>query len=216
VNLFVVVEGDSEERFVNGTLRGHLLHLNPVAIKVKTGKRPDGKAARGGGSDWTKYASDIRSCLKSPGNRVVTTMIDVYRLPANCPGRGKIAGGSMPPTRIDAIEAAIAKAINDHRFIPFVLRHEFETLVLASLAKLESLLPASLRPRLASLRAAVGNAPEDINCGPDTAPSKRLARSGIGFSKAALGVDAVHSAGIAHLKSACPRFRAWVNRLETL
>jgi hypothetical protein len=77
----------------------------------------------------------------------------------------------------------MAKEIVDPRFVPNIVRHEFETFALASLDELEQVMQTGMREGVRRLRAELGQLPvEDINCGATTAPSKRLAAAGIGFS----------------------------------
>lgn len=212
-----MVEGHSEERFVMGTLKKHLpSRLVLRAIKPLTGKKPDGSAARGGG-DWTKWLGQVRLALSSrKPDLVVTTMFDLYGLPSNCPVP-RPANPTSTKTFADALEGAMAAEIRDPRFLPNILRHEFETLVLAALTELQELLVPAVRKRLQSLRLLVAkHTPEEINCGKETAPSKRLEKARIGFNKLLHGVPAVRAAGIPQLKAACPRFAVWISKLEKL
>ncbi|HEX6812631.1 MAG TPA: DUF4276 family protein [Planctomycetota bacterium] len=215
--LLVVVEGDSEERFVNSTLRPHLpARLRTRAIKVQTGWTPDGKPARGGG-DWTKWLKQIRLLLR-PGelDLAVTTMFDLYGLPPNFPGVEAAPQHKSTSSFADALEAAMKKVVADPRFVPNIIRHEFETLVLAAMPQLDEQLNPDQRERLRPLRRALAKAaPEDINCGPETSPSKRLQRLR-SYGKLAHGVPAVHAAGIARVRVSCPRFSSWISKLEKL
>jgi len=108
--------------------------------------------------------------------------------------------------------------IDDHRFIPYVQRHEFEALVLSGLEHLrEQLADSDARLALDGLRNELGNtASEDVNDGPETAPSKRLLARVPGYNKKAHGPQVAAKVGIAGLKHHCPRFGAWVERLEAL
>ena len=215
--LFVVVEGQSEERFVRETLRPHVSHLDPVAILVETGRTQGGPPARGGG-DWSKWLADIRRSLPAGSrDRVVTTMFDLYGLPKNFPNVGMRSGYADTSQFADALERSMSAAVADARFVPNLIVHEFEALVLAALPELELLLPPSQRTRLAPLRRAVKHAgPEDINSGDTTHPSQRLADADISYSKLTHGVPAVHALGVNKLKVACPRFGAWIAKLERL
>ena len=107
----------------------------------------------------------------------------------------------------------MADTFEDRRFIPYLQRHEVEALVLAALDDLEPLLdtPEDLAG-VASLRAELGDAPpEDVDDGPDTAPSKRLERSIPSYRKALHGPLAVEAAGLASVRALCPRFDRWVS-----
>jgi hypothetical protein len=79
--------------------------------------------------------------------------------------------------RCARLEAALAREFDDPRLIPYLQRHEFEALVLASLPLLRGLLDA--RDDLLGLEALAAElsqqSPEDVNDDRETAPSKRLA-----------------------------------------
>jgi hypothetical protein len=214
--LVVVVEGYSEERFVMRTLRAHLPKLDVRAIKPATGTRPDGSVARGGG-DWKKWLAELRLTLGSKKPElVVTTMFDLYGLPSNFPGVSTRSQYASTAQFADALELTMASAVSDSRFVPNIVRHEFETLVLAALPEVEQLLAPSKRRHFAELRRLVAqSAPEEINCGDETAPSKRLEQTHV-FDKLIHGVPALHAVGVPKLERACPRFGRWVRKLKSL
>lgn len=58
--------------------------------------------------------------------------------------------------------------------------------------------------------------PEEINDSKETAPSKRLERLIPGYSKTQHGPDVIERSGLAHVRSRCPRFNAWLGQLEGL
>ena len=121
--------------------------------------------------------------------------------------------------RCDALQSALGATFNDDwRFLPYIQRHEFETLVLAALTSLGNILDAE--DDLAGLRALEEDieelSPEDINDGEATSPSKRLLSYLPGYSKTLLGPLAIEDAGMATLRSLCPRFDAWLSQLEAL
>jgi hypothetical protein len=106
----------------------------------------------------------------------------------------------------------------DSRFIPYLQRHEFEALVLASVSALRYLLDADDDVKgLARLASTIrGLSPEDINDGASSAPSKRLLDCVPGYRKTLHGPEAVAATGMLGLRACCPRFDAWVSRLEAL
>lgn len=59
----------------------------------------------------------------------------------------------------------------------------------------------------------VGDRPEKIDNGPDTAPSKRILKEIPEYDKVAVGVDTLELVGIDALKEACPHFSEWVEKL---
>ena len=55
-----------------------------------------------------------------------------------------------------------------------------------------------------------------MNDSKETAPSKRLVEFIEGYNKVVHGPSATSDAGLAALRAACPRFDAWVAKLEGL
>lgn len=222
MRLLVVVEGQTEEAFVNEALRRHLWNHDVYASAtiVGTPRRRGSAPLTKGGGDWGRWERDVRRVLgqRSQAGLRVTTLFDLYGLPRGFPGLTE--HGTDPDTnrRCDSLEAALAEAISDSRFIPYLQRHEFEALVLASLGPLRGLLDA--RDDHAGLdalaRQIAGVAPEDVDDGQETAPSKRLLSHVPGYSKTVHGPLAVAGAGLPTLRAKCPRFDAWLTRLESL
>jgi hypothetical protein len=101
--------------------------------------------------------------------------------------------------------------------VPYIQRHEFEALVLAGLNQLRAILDPQDFTRLEALRLEVGGAsPEDVDDGPQTAPSKRLLRHIPSYQKTVHGPLVVDRVGLAGLRAACPRLDGWIRRLEQL
>lgn len=119
--------------------------------------------------------------------------------------------------RVELLEMALAADIEDWRLIPYLQRHEFEALVLAELDMLKEVLDAGEQAGVAALEALVASVPpEDVNDSPETAPSKRLDDAVPSYRKTVHGLLAVEATGLAKLRTACPRFDAWLRRLEAL
>lgn len=145
-------------------------------------------------------------------------MIDLYGL-SHFPGDEKKHGESVID-RVVRIEAKMSEALPNDRFIPYIQLHEFEALVFVDLDALPPEFPdgeADGAP--ARLKHEVGSAaPEDIDDGELTAPSKRLIREIPTYAhmKAIAGPAIAARIGLPNLRAACPHFNAWVTRLETL
>jgi len=223
--LIVVVEGQTEDNFVRRILPPHLWGSGVVVSATIVGKAKaaargnSGKGARGGGcyADWER---DIRNCLQdnpSPDFRL-TTLFDLYGLPDDFPGRDPIASDRSQADRCDRLKQAMKERINDWRFIPYLQLHEFEALVMACLPDLEGLYDAQDQlAGLTKLQAEVAALqPEEINDSKETAPSTRLERLIPGYRKTKDGPDAIERAGLASVRSKCPRFSAWLSCLENL
>lgn len=221
--LLIVVEGQTEEAFVKELLGPHLdargVYTTPMIVASRR-DRHTGEKSKGGGRRWSKWHNDIRIVLKTDASSDmrVTTLFDLYGLPRGFPGVEMYGHEVDSARRADLIEAAVSAEFEDWRLVPYVQRHEFEALVLVGLEHLELALdPASLAGA-AALRSEVGGMPpEDVNDGEHTAPSKRLIKHlGAAYDKVTFGPLVTAATGLPRIRAACPRFDAWVSKLEAL
>jgi Domain of unknown function (DUF4276) len=223
--LYVVVEGFSEEAFVRARLRPHLIDLGVLVapIVVTTARDRSGHKHKGGGR-WAHWRNDIERVYREQAgpDAVVTTMFDLYGLPADFPELVEIRRAPTVTQKLATAEQALAHAI--HRFaegrwfIPYVQQHEFEALVLACLDDLGRMLdsPDDLQG-LAALSADIGEMlPEDVNDGPSTAPSKRLMGYLPGYDKVTYSEYALCEVSLSVLAERCQHFGQWLKRLETI
>lgn len=219
MRLYLLVEGQTEERFVKDVLQPHLVghcgwHVaEPILVQTK-------KGFRGGVVNYDHVRRDLGRLLGQHGGKEVriTTMLDLYALPANFPGRD--TAPPDPYQRVAHLETELAKDVADWRFVPYIQLHEFEALALAGLQQLPALLSASLYDAhaLADLHAAIaavhGN-PELVDEGSATAPSKRLAAVATSYKgrKPILGPALAQAVGLPGLIARCPHFGEWVTQL---
>lgn len=221
MKLYAIVEGQTEEILFRQVLTPHLsaIGVQATAIVVTTSEdRATGRRSRGGGRRWEVWKKEIQISTRQHGGSDVrfTTMFDLYAFPKGLirPEDLNAVTSSRRPARIEQL---MLEQIADWRFIPYVQRHEMEALVLASLCGLRDVLDPDQRAGVDALVADVGDwAPEDINDGPETAPSKRLAQRVLGYNKKLHGVPAIISVGLETVRSLCPGFDAWLRKLEAL
>jgi hypothetical protein len=221
MRLLMLLEGQTEEVFVKEVLAPHLLRFSVVVSYIVVATRRDkltGEKKRGGGH-WKHWKKDLLLWrFEHRGNGVrFTTLFDLYGLPDDFPEFDTYASDLDTGRRAEKLQDAMAKVVADWRFIPYLQRHEFEALVLACLDELSDWLDPLERPGVKVLRGSLGDAgPEDVNDGPETAPSKRLERHIPGYSKTEAGPASIALAGLAVIRSQCPRFDAWLTKLESL
>lgn len=221
--LFVVVEGQTEEGFVKGVLGPHLqarsIFTSTIIVTTRRDELTGAKLGKGGGR-WLHWSKDLRRLMgeQRGGDVAFTTLIDLYGLPRDFPQLEALSKTADTLQRASQLEEVMYEQFGDRRFMPYVQRHEFEALVLAGLDALAGFLDAEEDLRgLEQLRSDVANrAPEDVNDGRDTAPSKRLMTRIPSYRKTLHGPLAVESTGLARLRAVCPRFNAWVTKLEGL
>jgi hypothetical protein len=215
--VLILVEGQTEERFVKDVLDPHLWTLGKTVIpKLATTKRVKrGPDFKGGITDYQKVENDLRRLLGDTETSAVTSFIDYYGLPSDFPGMLSRPTGT-PLDRVSHVENEWAKKIDHPRFRPFIMLHEFEALVFV---KPDEVCRACHQPKavgeLEAIRVAFAT-PEEIDDDPITAPSKRLKRAISGYEKPFHSPLVTKRIGLRSLRAECPHFGEWVTWLETL
>jgi hypothetical protein len=212
--LHLLVEGQTEETVVRNVVEPYFRARGYwVTQSVLVTKKPAGRAWHHGGvASWGQIERDVRHLLRDSSLDILTTVIDYYAFPSDAPGMAdRPAAG--PVARVRHVEEAVAVAVGDPRFVPHLVLHELEAWVFAAAHQLADL---SGDPALASaLQAEVKGAGgvELIDEGPETAPSKRLARLCPGYTKTLDGPLVIADLGIVRLRACCPHMDAWLRRL---
>lgn len=220
--LHIIAEGQSEEGFVKNTLCSHLCAHNVFtdARKVLTSKdKKKGTQHKGGIPNYAKAKNDITQWVKEDrkSDCFFTTMFDLYALPNDFPGYTQAQQSNDPYEKVAVLEDALAKDINDTRFIPYIQLHEFEALLFTDLSKLESEYLED-GTKISTLIASVKGYenPELINDGSATAPSKRILTHLSSYDKATVGPLVIKKIGIPKLVETCRHFGEWIAKLEGL
>ena len=142
---------------------------------------------------------------------VVTSLVDFYGF------RDK---GDTP---VDGLEEGVRRAIRSHihrgwderKVIPYVQKHEFEALLFADVQAFSAI---DMSPQGIEQLDEIASrfAPEDIDDDPRSAPSKRIAALLPDYDKVVGGNMVASEVGLSAMRTACPRFNAWITRLEAL
>ncbi|HET7232569.1 MAG TPA: DUF4276 family protein [Longimicrobium sp.] len=224
VRLHVLVEGETEERFVRRVLAPHLgaFEVFADARQVETSRRRH-RVYRGGVISYEHVLRDLQRWMKEDGGGGTwfSTMLDLYALPGDFPGFAEAARAPDPYVRAERLETAFANAVAHRPFVPYVQLHEFEALLLAEPQHLDWYFvePDEQKAiqRLITLVAG-WDSPELIDDGRETAPSKRIIAELPGYAnlKATVGTGVVEKIGLPRLRERCPHFGRWVDRLERL
>lgn len=225
--LFVLVEGQTEERFVEDLLAPHLYSKGFTQVAARIVGKPSARNRRGGIVSWPVAREEFLSRLREDRNCHLTTIVDYYAMPAEgadaWPGRHSAASGpksdraSIVETKIfEEIAAALGSSFDPNRFIPFVVMHEFEALLFSNCLQLaadanDSAVAASLQ----EIRDSFAT-PEDIDDSVDNAPSKRILKVWPKFKKALDGIKVAERIGLPRIRQECPHFNRWLSRLESL
>ena len=222
LRLNFIVEGQTEERFVNTVLRDHFADQSIIAVArcvtTRRERRAEHLRYRGGLTTYKHARDDIHRWVQEDrhGNARFTTMFDLYGLPADFPRYADAAKVSDPYERVEILETALSEAIGDRRFIPYIQLHEFEALLFADPQKLDT--QFLVRPfeiqQLVETAKELGS-PELVDDGQTTAPSKRITAVIPDYwsRKASAGPIVAAKIGLQVLQLQCLHFREWLERL---
>ncbi|MCY4500236.1 MAG: DUF4276 family protein [Alphaproteobacteria bacterium] len=217
--LLVLVEGETEEMFVNSVLEPHLRTFGYIQVAARLLGNARQRSRRGGIRAWSSARTDLERHLRQDREAILALMVDYYGLPQNgpraWPGRAASAGA-------DAVEAALRECVTSrmgggfdrNRFLPLVMMHEFEAMLFSDC---EAFGTAIGRPDLVCKLQAIRNEfanPEAIDDSPETAPSKRIGTLFPGYEKPLMGTLAALQIGLDRIRAECPHFRSWLERLE--
>jgi hypothetical protein len=229
--LNIIVEGHSEEAFVNDLLVPHLTRFDVYATarRVETSReksrrtRKTAKIHRGGVSDYSQIKKDITTWMKQDQdpNLSFTTMFDLYALPDDFPGFQDAAKSGDPYRKVALLEIAWQQDLSHPRFIPYLQLHEFEALLLVE-PSLFALIYDEHPEQVAELVKMCGAfaSPELIDDSPRQAPSKRIIQLfpdyGERGGKTVIAPLLAHEIGLDKMRATCRHFGAWLTSLETL
>jgi len=215
IRLHALVEGQTEEAFVNEVLAPELAPRSIFvdAHCITTGRRR-GWVNRGGHVAYEHLVRDLELWMKQDQGQEswFTTMVDLYRLPPDFPGYT-----TFPLTFALDVHARLAELPVARRMIPYVQTHEFEALLFADPLAFLSVYPdrGDAVRALCDIRAQF-DSPEHINNGDATAPSKRIRQLFPDFTKVIAGPQIAQQVSIPGLVAACPRFGGWLAGLLAL
>lgn len=172
--LYIIVEGQTEEEFVNEVLAPYLQETYEIydvrPIKIRTSK-----TSKGGFVNFEHLKNDALRYLKSETNIVVTTFVDFFRMPTNMPSFEECMSKQVPIDSIECLEAAMESSISYSNFVAYIQQYEFEALLYSDNTGFEELYEEAIYEETQKIVDAYDN-PEEINTHPETAPSKRIIR----------------------------------------
>lgn len=222
VEIYIVVEGQTERTFVRDVLAPQMAHKNIYLYPALIGK-----PAHKGGNRFDKAKKDIGNFLKQRNDTYVSTMFDYFRIDSKWPGKAEVShqiqnGVSLTASqKAEILESATADEIVNcfsefnagDRFLPYIEMHEFEALlfsdadILADKIKIEKSI-------ILKILDSHQNKPEEINEDPDKAPSKRLKKLKNGYRKVAYGKSIAEAIGVPTIRKQCPHFDDWLKKIE--
>jgi len=217
----VLVEGDSEESFVNTILKPHFspkgIYLTTSRVTTKRDNRK-GIVYKGGISNFEKIRSEINLFLSEDNERYLTTMFDLFRIPVDFPEYQASIQVQDCIQQAIVLESGLYNDFNNDRFIPYIQIHEFEALLFSDAEKIDDCL--SILHRVANSNlidvAKQFPTPEHINNNPLTAPSKRILAIHPSYEKITDGILIAEDVGLNVMRRECTHFNDWISKLESL
>lgn len=219
IRLFIILEGQTEETFVNEVLVGHLAQHQVIAVPklIQTGKS-SARRNKGGFRDYGHLKRDLERWIKQDQNPDArfTTMVDLYAYPKNAPGY-TTRKSPDPYERVAGLETDLAADIGSQRFVPYIQLHEFETLLYADTSQWGNVLLENAQDiqTLAKSVSGFSNI-ELIDDGEKTAPSKRILQAIPRYDKVAMGASLALEVGLVKIRTHCRHFNEWLIKLENL
>lgn len=207
--LYILVEGESEERFVSEIIAPHLWPYEIYATASNMG----------GVKGYEQTRTQISNWLKQDANAYVTTMLDYFRLPSSFPQVRETMTETDPYKKVDRIQKAIDEEIGSERFLSYIQLHEFEALLLSEPLQFVQSFFEHVR-EIARLKEICDqfDSPELINGGVNTAPSKRIIELIPAYEplKPVASLEIARSIGLTTMREKCPHFSKWIESLEGL
>jgi len=214
--ILILCEGQTEETFVTRILAPHLQRFEKIAIPkiLVTKKVKAGHEFQGGITSYARVRRDVQNLLRDSCAICITTMLDYYGLPSDFPGKETLRVGT-PYDRVAYLEQAFSANIGSPRFLPYLMLHEFEALLIVDLTAISGVfnspggtLPTDDLKRFSS--------PEEVNEGAQTHPAARIRKQFAGYRKPLHGPLAVERIGLTNIRQKCHHFDEWLKKLESL
>lgn len=213
--LIIVCEGPTEQEFCRDVLFSHFFAKN-IALEFPTIKQTNGGIVA-----WATLKKQLIMHLKGE-DVVVSTLIDFYGIKKSyCfPGWEESSKQENRYSQLSFLEDQMKEDIPENlrqRFIPYVQLHEFEGLLFSDIEVLRRNFMADEIDMLKIEKAVqLASSPEDINNGPNTAPSKRLEDAISGYNKVVYGACLAEEIGLGTIRAKCRRFNHWIEMLENI
>jgi Domain of unknown function (DUF4276) len=213
--IFVVVEGETEERFLRDVMYNHfiLIGIHIEGQQWFTNKR---KGEQGGGQSFDRVESHVKKLIahyQNEPNVFVSTMIDLYGFPkqGNTVYDDEVGRGNNGKAKALLLQQKLADRINSRIFIPYIQLHEYEALLLSK--------PEALSTFFTDKQKDIELLKNDIgDTMPEGAPSRRIIAHIPRYAKqkTTAGVMAASAIGLPFLREKCPHFNEWVTKLESV
>jgi len=220
--LFIVVEGETEERFLRRVLYTSLI-AQGIHLEVQQWITNRKLGITGGGNNFNIIENHLRRLMNRyqyDNDVYISVMIDLYAFPkqGNTIYDVDVANLQSGKAKVNLLEIKMEDRFDYRNFIPYVQLHEYEALLLSNPNALAVYYPDKTT-EIEALKAEIGNnQPEEINETPQGAPSKRIIKYIPKYEKqkTSAGVATAEAIGLHQLREKCLHFNEWVTKLESI
>lgn len=216
-HLYIIVEGPTELEFINRILipyfnsKGIISHIQGITITMSGGGH--------GFNNIKHFENTIKPVLNYNNEPFITTLIDYFKLNSETKLPGFLDCLNKPSTdeKIECLENKLYNIVQKIKpynyFIPYIQKHEMETLMFANPEDGFSLENDKIKNAIIEISKQYPNI-EDINGSELGAPSKRLEAiyksNDKKYNKIVDGIDIIEFSGIDTIIEKCPRFKNWI------
>ncbi|MGD9624261.1 MAG: DUF4276 family protein [Arcobacter sp.] len=205
IRIAISVEGQTENEFCKKVLtpffRTHNIEMTPIIIA--TSKDKCGRKHKGGCVNIDRIKSEIEKLL--PNYDYVTTFYDFYGF------------SNRPTNNIDELERIIFELFSDRKFMPYIQKYEFETLLFSKPEYFEEYFGNDKISKAMKIMIDEKIDIELINDSPHTAPHKRLEQlfeiENERYDKVFHGEGIAHDIGLSEIRNNAKRFNNWIEKL---
>lgn len=213
--LIIVCEGATEQEFCQTVLSPYFYNKD---IQVET---PTIKHSCGGIVAWGTLKKQLVQHLNEAGV-IVTMLVDFYRIKDSFRFPGWMEAKTIEPAQakmeylFQQMKSDLQEDIQE-RFVPYIQLHEFEGLLFSDISVFKNNF-SKKECDFQAIESAIRDfsTPEEINNGPNTAPSVRLKNAIKGYEKDLYGGFLADDIGLPTIRKRCPLFNQWIERLESV
>lgn len=209
IRIALSVEGQTENEFCKKVLtpffRNHNIEMTPII--VATSKDKCGRKHKGGCINIKRIKSEIDKLL--PSYDYVTTLYDFYGF------------NDRPTSDIDKLEDIMYELFNNEKFIPYLQKYEFETLIFSKPEYFTGYFGNdTVSSHMQKMIDKVSEDIELINDSPETAPHKRLEKlfelEKQKYDKVFHGEGIANDIGLETIRAKAKRFDTWIKKIIDL
>ena len=220
--IFIVVEGETEERFVRRVLYDTFI-TKGIHLEAQQWLTNRKLGVGGGGNNFELIEMHLRRLISRYAHDkdvFISVMIDLYAFPkqGNSVYDADVTRLQKGREKVVLLQKKMEERLGCRNFIPYVQLHEFETLLLSKPDALGRFYTYNAE-NIEALKLEIdGINPEEINETQQGAPSKRIIRHIPVYEKqkTSAGVITAEAIGLPHIRATCTHFNDWVTKLESI